>query len=469
MLNDHHAKLLEERGLDAELCEKFQIASDSKLGSDFISIPYFDGEIQVNAKRRTIAGEKRFYQDAGARQVFWNLNVIGDPTLASQPLVVTEGELDALAAIQAGFGRVVSVPNGAPVAEAGSDPSERYRFLDNAPKGLAECREIILAVDNDGPGVNLLNDLALRLGRARCKWVRYPRECKDLGDALRLYGPRGVVESINRAQWMEVDGLYRMSELPPLPPSPPHTSGFPGLDAHFRLRLGDLTVVTGVPSHGKTVFVNDIACRMAMRHKWPAAFASFEQVPQRDHRRYLRSWYWSCREIDQDANQQAEADSWIDKNFLFVVPNESDDASLDWVVERLSTAVIRHGVCLAIIDPWNEIEHDRPPDVSLTEYVGLSLRRLKKFARLYRVHLFVVAHPMKMRRGDNGKYPMPSLYEISDSAHWYNRCDVGVVVYREEQETTIRVAKSRYHDEIGSPGDVKVRYFSDRAQFELLG
>ena len=467
MLNDRHAKLLEDRGLDAELLERLGVESDSRPGSDFISIPYFDGTAQVNVKRRTIAGEKRFYQDAGARQIFWNVNVIADPTLEHQPLIVTEGEFDAMAAIQAGFGRVVSVPNGAPASAAGEDPSERYRFIDNAPKALGQCREIILAVDSDGPGINLLNDLALRLGRARCKWVRYPRDCKDLGDALRAYGARGVVESISRAQWMEVDGLYRMSELPPLPPAVPHASGFPGLDEHFRLRPGDLTVVTGIPSHGKTTIVNDICCRMVVRHKWPVAFASFEQVPQRDHRRWLRTWYCARRVIDQEARQTAEADDWIDKNFLFVVPAEDDDATLGWVIERMSSAVIRHGIRIVVIDPWNEVEHDRPIDMSLTEYVGKALKTLKKFARKYQVHLFVVAHPMKMRRADNGKYPFPSLYDISDSAHWYNRCDAGIVVYRDEDRTTVRIAKTRYHDEIGTPGEVMVRYSPDRATYDL--
>ena len=469
MLTDRHAKLLEDRGLDAELLERFGIASDSSRGSEWISIPYFDGDAQINAKHRTIAGEKRFYQEAGARQIFWNANAISDPTLAHLPLIVTEGEFDALAAIQAGFARVVSVPNGAPPEEAGEKPSERYRFIENAPKALIECREIILAVDSDGPGIALMNDLALRFGRPRCKWVKYPRGCKDLGDALRSYGQRGVVESLNRAQWMEVDGLYRMSELPPLPPAEALISGFPGLDAHYRLRPGDLCVVTGVPSHGKTSFVNDIACRMVVRHKWPVAFASFEQVPQRDHRRWLRTWFnrrWVVQQTDEEISA---ADAWIDDNFLFVVPAEDDDATLEWVIERMSSAVIRHGVRTVIIDPWNEVEHERPKDMSLTEYVGVALKTLKKFARKYQVHLFVVAHPMKMRRADNGKYPFPSLYDISDSAHWYNRCDVGIVVYREDEESTIvRIGKSRYHDEIGKPGDIRVRYVSERATFELI-
>lgn len=467
MLNDRHIRLLEERGLDAELLTSYGVASDSSAGPDAIAIPYYDGENIVNTKRRTIAGEKRFWQDAGARPIFWNINAINDPTLVELPLIITEGELDAFAALQAGYARCVSAPNGAPKSEMGERASDRYAFLDNAPKALADCREIIIATDGDAPGLALLNDLALRLGRARCKWVRYPRECKDLGDALRLYGIRGVIETINRAQWMQVDGLYRMSELPPLPPSVPHASGFPGLDEHFRLRLGDFTVVTGIPSMGKTTVVNDIACRMAERHQWRTAFASFEQVPQRDHRRWLRTRYCGKREMDQDAREQTAADDWIDKNFLFVVPDEDDSPTLDWMLERFATAVVRHGVRIVIVDPWNEMEHDKPPEMSLTEYVGHALRRIKRFARKFQVHFFVVAHPMKMRRLEDGKVPMPTLYDVSDSAHWYNRSDCGIIVHRDADKTIVRIEKSRYHDEIGKPGDVNVRYVPAKATFEL--
>ena len=316
MLNEAHVKILEARGFDAEMLESLGVESNSRLGSDCIAFPFIEGGVKINAKYRTISGEKRFAQEAGAKQIFWNVDRISDETLKDQPLIITEGELDAIAAMQCGFGRVVSVPNGAPAVE-GQEGGERYKFLDNAPKALAECKDIILAVDNDGPGIALMNDLALRLGRVRCKWVKYPRGCKDLADALANFGQRGVVETINRAQWMEIDGLYRMNELPPLPSAKALDSGFPGLRDHWKLREGDLTVVTGVPSSGKTTVVNDICCRMASRHKWPVAFASFEQTPQRDHKRYLRTWWNAKLTVQQTPEELDKADSLDQPVFLF--------------------------------------------------------------------------------------------------------------------------------------------------------
>ena len=466
MLNERHAKVIEARGFDVEILENLGIESSAKLGPDTIAIPIYEAGVRVNTKYRTIAGEKRFCQEPGVRPVFWNVDRISDETLKDQPLIITEGELDAVAAIQCGFGRVVSVPNGAP-AEPEQDAGARYKFIENAPKALNDCKEIILAVDGDAPGIALMNDLALRLGRVRCRWVKYPRGCKDLADALASFGPRGVVETINRAQWFQIDGLYRMADLPPLPALTPLDSGFPGLREHWRLREGDLAVVSGVPSSGKTTVVNVMACMMAIRHRWQAVFASFEQTPQRDHRRFLRTWYSGKLVVHQTPEEIDMADAWINQNFLFVAPGDDDEPTLEWVLERLSTAVVRHGVKLCIVDPWNELSHERPGDMSMTDYIGYALRALKRFARKHSILVIVVAHPAKMRRLESGRFPMPSLYDISDSAHWKNRCDVGVIVHRENEEITlVRVEKSRYHDEIGRPGDAYVRYIWQRATFE---
>ncbi len=207
---------------------------------------------------------------------------------------------------------------------------------------------------------------------------------------------------------------------------------------------------------------------MALRHKWPVCFASFEQSVH-DQRMKLRSWFGGGLAKDLDEETLAKADAWIEQLFSFIVPDDDSYPTLDWVMERFAVSALRYGSRLFVLDPWNELEHDRPDGVSLTEYVGKALREFKAFARKYEAHLIVVAHPAKLHRDKGGEYPVPSLYDISDSAHWYNKADVGVVVHRkDENETTIRIAKSRYHDQIGKPGDVAARYVWQRATYESL-
>lgn len=469
-LSRRHGDLLEARGLDIELLERLGVRScerPGQQGSDLIAIPYLRGEQVVGMKYRTISGEKCFSQEEGSEQIFYNWNCLNDPTLEDQPIIITEGEVDCWSALQSGFVRCVSVPAGAPAVTVGDRASTKYDFVREMP-AATEKATIILATDNDDPGAALRADLAIRLGERRCKWVRYPKGCKDLNDALQRYGERGVVESINRAQWI-IGNVYRMAEIPPLAPAEPYDSGFPGLAEHYRLRLGDFAVVTGMPGSGKSAFVDDLACRMASRHRWPVCFAAFEQIPQLDHRRLLRSWYGGGLVKSLDAETLERADRWINQWFSFIVPSDEEDATLAWLMARMAAAATRHGARLFVIDPWNELEHDRPDGMTLTEYVGRALREFRAFARRYEAHVILVAHPAKMRRDPDGRYPVPTLYDISDSAHFYNRCDVGAVVHRKsDDETLIRVAKSRYHDQIGVPGDLSVRYVWQKATYEAF-
>lgn len=474
-LKPAHLAMLEARGLDGENLARHGVVSCERADGDWVGIPYLaDGRI-VNHKYRTIAGEKRFYQDAGTAKQFWNLDVMRDGALAEMPVVITEGELDALIALQCGFARTMSVPDGAPAEAIGENrDSVKYSFVEDALKMLADVREIVLATDSDVPGVNLMNDLAMRLGKARCKFVRYPKGCKDLNDAFMAYGHRGVTESLNRAEWCKVDGVYRMSELPPVAELPVFRLGMPVLDDHYRIRPTDFCVVTGIPSHGKTSWLNEVAGRMALRHGWTTAFASFEQHPQRDQRRNLRTYFHGKRVIHQRDEEVAEADDWIDRYFSFMVPNDTDEVSLPWVMEKAETAIMRHGAKMVIIDPWNEMDHVRGQNETMTEYTGYAIKEFKRFARRFNVHLIVAAHPAKQRREDDGGYAVPNLYDIADSAHWYNKPDVGMVVWRGKGKNLIRIVKSRYHDQIGKPGDVEVLFDLESNRYrdlepEILG
>lgn len=464
-LTERHLKLLEGRGLEPDTLVRHGVVSCERADGDWIAIPFKVNDRIVNWKYRTISGEKRFYQDADGDKVWWNFNVLLDRSLDHLPLIIAEGELDALIAIQCGYARVMSVPDGAPAEEVGDErQSTKYSYVTDsaAAMGFDVVREIILATDGDGPGANLRNDLAIRLGKGRCKWVGYPKECKDLNDAFKRHGHKGVTETISRARWCQVDGVYRMSELPPLPEREAHRLGMKGLDDHYRVRTQDFVVLTGIPSHGKSSIINEIACRMVQRVGWKVAFASFEQTPQLDHKRNLRTYFNGRKVINQTREQRDAADKWIDENFAFIVPSDDDQVDLKWVLEKSAAAVIQHGCKGLFIDPWNEMDHIRPSDMSLTEYTGFAIKEFKRFARKHDIHLVCAAHPTKQMKDKEGNFQIPSLYDISDSSHWYNKADIGLVIWRGKVggyvRTILRVAKARYADVTGLPGDLDLDF-----------
>ena len=476
-ISDAMLTTLEARGLDVETASRMGLASTQRGAGECLVIPFArEGQI-VRRKYRSFTAEPKWSADKGGLRICFNEDCLRDEQLVGLPLVITEGELDALAAIQAGFIRTISVPDGAPSEPVkDAEESKAYAWLADIRPFLGKDRvpEVILATDGDGPGAALMHDLSVLLGRYRCKFVTYPKakkdrgreRCKDLNEVLEDWGPDGIVKTIARAQWIKVEGVYRMGELPPLPPSVIYEPRLRLFSENFKVRLGDFSVITGTPGFGKTTFANDVFCGIAYDNDLTVAWASFEQEPQRDHRRNLRAWFGGEPEHRLDHGMREAADRWIDGQHVFLIPTEDEDPTLDWLLEKMEVAVTRFGARIFIIDPWNELEHARRPTETETEYTGRAIRALKRFAKAFKVHICVIAHPTKSAKDGDGNYKMPTLYDIAGSANWYNKADLGVIVHREnEDDTLIKVQKSRYHDIIGQPGEVRMQYSRDERKF----
>ncbi len=151
---------------------------------------------------------------------------------------------------------------------------------------------------------------------------------------------------------------------------------------------------------------------------------------------------------------------WLREHFTFI--RADDEApTIDWILETAKAAVLRYGVRGLVIDPYNEIEHKRPGGMSETDYVSQILGKVKRFAQAHGVHVWFVAHPAKMYRDTNNKMPVPTLYDISGSANWANKADIGVVVHRDWGEgadtSEIYVRKVRFKA-VGRVGVVPLRY-----------
>ena len=469
--------VLSARGIDVEVVDRLGLSSAQRGDGEALVLPFYREGKVVRRKYRSFTSEKKWSADPGGVRCAFNEDCLRDDSLISQPLIITEGELDAIAAIQAGFARTISVPDGAPQKPVDrAEDAKTYAWINDILPFLTKERvtEVILATDADGPGAALMHDLSILLGRYRCKFLTYPRakapiereRCKDLNEVLQLYAAKGVVQTVTKAQWLKVDGVYRMGELPPLPPSVIYEPRHALLAENFKVRLGDFSVVTGTPGFGKTSWVTDVFCGIAADNNLTIAWASFEQAPQRDHRRALRSWFCDRPEHLLDSAERTNADRWIEAAHLFLIPTEDEDASLEWLLEKMELAAMRYGARMFVIDPWNELEHARRRDESETEYIGRAIRTLKRFAKAFQAHICVVAHPTKSVKDGDGKYRMPTLYDINGSANWYNKADLGVIVHREnETDTLIKVQKSRYHEIIGVPGEILTQYSRDRRKF----
>jgi twinkle protein len=476
-------EFLDKRGISAEIAARFGIftckTSPSGLVPDqngtIIAFPYFEHGNVVGEKYR--APGKKFWQREGGRRTFYNADVLDDPALqADHPLIITEGELDALTAIECGFPFTVSVPDGAPPATTGDDADKpapisaegdrigKFEFVWNNRDRLKRIKRFILAVDSDAPGQRLEAELVRRLFASRCMFVSYPDGCKDLNDVKMRHGAEAVASVLNAAKPYPVRGLYRLGDYPDHEQLQTFRTGWQTLDPHLKLFAGEFMVVTGVPSHGKSTWTLNLLANLATAYGWRAAVFSPE-MPTVPH---LRG---KLRRIKGGSAQSADA--WIDRHFVFIdsdpTGHDDQDFDLDWVLDRATDAVLRDNIQVLVIDPWNEVEHARGPHETMTDYIGRSIRALKRFARLRNVAVIVVAHPTKDVWRE-GKSRTVTLYDIEGSAHWFNKCDHGVVIERANlntDEASIHVAKSRFED-AGERGAVTMRFDKWTSRYEIL-
>lgn len=408
---------------------------------------------------------KDFVAGGGFKLSFWNL----DRVLGSQlkQVFITEGEMDACALVEAGIppDQVLSVPNGAKLKPT-ENPEEAkgYDYVNEALEaGLRKAGKVIWCGDGDGPGLALRADMAQLFGSAKFWFVEWPDGIKDANDFLVAKGPEELMDFVvDSAKEWPVAGLYRLEQLPEPAPLTLWEPGFPEWESKIRLAPRTLSVVTGHPGHGKTAFWTQVWFQVVKQYGVSACVATFETRPKPHIRRQIRTLLMRKLEKEMTAEEMKLADEWINERYLFVVHPEQRP-TLDWFLDMAEVAVIRHGVRIIQLDPWNRLEASRGRDESETEYIGRCLRGLHAFAHDMNCHVQILAHPAKMDSARRGQ--APGLEDISGSKNWENMVDQGFVVHRPEifdgstRKTAVNVyqRKARF-EELGFPCKLALDY-----------
>lgn len=440
------------------VCEEFM---------SHVLFPFHRDGTHVNTKHRCM--RKHFRMEKGAERILYGL-----PDIAgAQTIIWVEGEIDKLSLEVAGFRNAVSVPDGAPSPDA-KNYGSKFDFLTSAEATIQAATKHIIAVDADAPGQALQEELARRIGREKCYRVTWPDGIKDANECLTLAGPEFLRQCIEQAEPYPVEGIVTVDDIA-LDLDDLYENGFDRgvesgwskFDRHYRARLGLMTVVTGIAGHGKSHFLDALFVNYAVRHGWTFAICSPENQPLARHAAGILATYLNQPFHDgpnprmTKADMQRARDGWMRNHFVFVLPEEP---TVDAILDRAKTLVFRMGVSAVVIDPWNELEHSRPAAMSETEYISKCLSTMRRFARHHRVHLWLVAHPTKLKLDQDGNEPVPTLWDISGSAHFRNKADAGLVVWRDlknpQNPVQAHIQKIRFQ-ETGELGMIEFTY--DRA------
>jgi len=453
-----------------------------------VVFPYIDNTKIVNHKYRSI--DKEFRQTKDAKRTLYNIDSL--KYNKEEPLIIVEGELDVLSLHECGYKKVVSLPDGASKEAKFNPEDKRFEALKNHAEELAKEKEIIIATDNDEAGKALALELAHRFGKDRCSSVDWGSitltgdvVCKDASDAL-THGANDTIKLfIDKAKPYPVDGLYKANDyinqvmdLYEGREDKPLTTGYKVLDTVYRLMTGTFTIVTGIPNHGKSNFLDQILINASKLHKWKFAIFSPEHSTPR-HLTRLAEKYLELPFIEGASRKMSESEliqgmKYLNENFFFLESRE-ERPTIKWILEKARVTVIREGINGIVIDPYNEIDTNDRGTKREDEHIKEIISACKRFARTHNVSVWIVAHPAKMHRNNDGTYPVPSMYDISGSAHWHNMADIGLCVHRnfEDNETVVYVKKVREQGLYGEIGeclftyDVGVRSYREKMSVEL--
>lgn len=269
----------------------------------------------------------------------------------------------------------------------------------------------------------------------------------------KVLGPKLLADRVNRL-WS--DGL-----------PPGDKTGWASLDKFYTIAEGQLTIVTGWPGAGKSEWLDALLVNLAIQG-WKFGIFSPENQPVEVHISKLLEKI-SGKPFGQSSKSRMTQDevtaftNELDQSFGFMEATgrlSSPEDVLEAVVHFLFSfgADAKRGL---VIDPWNELEHWRPAQLSETEYVSKTLSMVRNWARKNKVHVWIVAHPQKMRR-ENGVLPIPRPDMIAGSQHWWNKADCAITVYRDfdkinSPDVDIHVQKVRFKH-VGRPGLVTLQY-----------
>lgn len=437
---------------------------------DNIVFNYFEGETVVNKKYR--GKNKSFTQSKNAKSIFYNVNSI----IGQDECYIVEGEFDVLAFYEIGIKNVISVPNGA---------NDNDNYWLNSEKYIKDIKKFFIATDNDEKGNEVAEKIVQRLGRYRCERVLF--EGKDANDDL-INGH--LSKTAYRTQKYPVSGTFKVSDVldnifnlydngMPETIFPKHHS-FGNLKDIFTVMRGHLITGTGIPSHGKSNFTEWYVLNLVRDYKMKASFFSPEHHPfELHHSTFIEKTFgknfWqdneNCPRISK--NEIIRYKEWAEEKIYLTGTENGEFPTWDWLFEKFKEQMFSYGIDVFVIDAFNKLGFNGKGNK--LDQINDVLTKLTMFAQMHNVIIFLVAHPTKMQKTQQGIYSSPTLYDVSGSSDFRNQTHDGFSIYRyfgndETESKTVfenLKTKMKFQGQIG--GSVEFDYHIPSGRYYEFG
>ena len=400
-------RYFESRKISRPTVDSFGISADDQGN---IVFPFYENGVLTFLKYRhpwkPRENEKKMkeWRSPGAKAILFGMDMCS----FSQPLIITEGQIDAMSLYEAGIHNVVSVPSGC----------DDLSWVENCYDWLEKFKTIILFGDSDEPGRKMVQTVAKRLDESRCRIVEdYPESplggiCKDANEILYHYGEFQLIDMVEGAKEIPIKGLVDVGNLVPMDPTtvPRIKTNLPKLDALTGgLLEGGLSVIVGKAGSGKSCLSNGIILNALNQGytvcvytgEFTNARAQYWLNLQAAGSDYLTLKYDPIKDkqipVVPYAAEQRILDWYRGKLFLYDNDEIFEDDQSDSVLNVFTGAVRRYGAKLLVIDNLMTVTSDKEDETAAQRIFA---NKLKRFAKKYEVAVLLVAHARKTKAGE---------------------------------------------------------------------
>lgn len=424
-LSEESINYMRLRKIEKETIEAWQVKEIDRKGAKALVFQYFE---RSSDKNPTFVSYREPKKDgvkggceANTKAILWGMWHIDK----EKPLVICEGQPDAMAIWQSGYRNVVSVPMG----------SKNLNWIDYCWDWLQDIKEIIVFPDNDDPGYSMAIEIKNRLKNV--KIVEYDGG-KDANEVMYRKGEEFLLSVIEKTINNLPSGLLDVSKIEFKSYAENSyngiETGFKDYDAHIEdLKEQELTIIFGRNGEGKTTFISQVIAHCLEKRVKTFLYSgemSNNKIQHWLYRQLVGSKIQYCRTVQTKYKEKVEVKPEIiesikewHKDIFYLYDKKADLAgrNLDSFFDLMQMSASRYGIKLFIIDNlMSKLEENAD---SLYSDQANFVQRCKDFADANFCHVILLAHPNKDKGESKKGEPNLEKTDISGSNNIANKAD----------------------------------------------
>lgn len=456
------ARILEKRGISEEICNRYKVTvrNDNR---NILVFPFYNekGELVTvkyrNSNFRKGIDHNKEWFEAGTQPILFGMQEAKNTSL---PLVITEGQIDALSLAQCGVDNVVSVPNGC----------TSFTWVPHCFDWVMQFPYIVVMGDCENGKITLVDRIS--------KSFKLPVYCvpkesyyglKDANDILMEYGEDVLRDSFCSAKEYIIPHIKRLADVESIDFSslPRIKSGIQKVDDTLGgFYFGQVILLTGRRGEGKSTLMGQLILEAIDQGNTVLAYSGELTAS------HFKNWIdFQAAGSDGVINfgtdeyptyrvkpeVQKKINDWYRPRALLYDNEAVYDDELENILQTIEDAVIRYGINMVCIDNLMTAMDVSPKDDfyrAQSEFV----RKLKLLAVRYNIVVLLVAHPRKEMSNTLNNDSVAGSGDIT------NRVDTVLIYSRDTSahdtisRSTLQITKNRINGKLIIDNPIRMVY-----------